>query len=254
MSEPLDLSGVTVLVTRPEAQARPLAERIGAAGGVALVAPSLGIEALPEPPPLPERTPDALIFISRNAVVHGLSRVSDYIESGASAVFAVGIGTRAELIARGVEDVQTPKLEFSSEGLLALPALAREQIRNRSLLILRGVGGRETLREALIARGAQVSYLETYRRVIPDTDLAKALGEEIPDVVVVSSADGLSNLAEMIERQGLERLFDVPVMVPGDRVAERVPGLGFTQDPVIADNPSDAGFLNALRDWANGDL
>lgn len=254
MSEPLDLSGVTVLVTRPEAQARPLAERIRAAGGMALVAPSLGIEALPEPPPLPAETPDALIFISRNAVVHGLPRVVELIESGASEVFAVGIGTRAELEARNVANVQTPRLEFSSDGLLALPALARDRIRGRHILILRGLGGRETLREALLARGAEVSYLETYRRVVPDTDLAKALGEEMPDVMVVSSADGLSNLAEMIERQSLERLFDVPVMVPGDRVAERVAGLGFTQDPVIADNPSDAGFLNALRDWANGDL
>ncbi len=254
MSEPLDLSGVTVLVTRPEAQARPLAERIRGAGGVALIAPSLGIEPLPDPPVLPDGPLDGVIFISRNAVLHGLPRVRDLLQNPQTLVFAVGLGTRTELAAQGLDEVLAPKLEFSSEGLLSLPALSREQVRGKRLLIVRGSGGRETLRETLVKRGAEVSYLESYRRVIPDTDLARAIGEDTPDIAVVSSADGLANLAEMIDRQGLERLFDVPLMVPGERVAEQVDKLGFTQDPVIADNPSDAGFLKALGAWVSGDL
>lgn len=254
-ADPIDLSGVTVLVTRPEDQAGPLARKIREAGGEAIVAPTLAIAPLTAassgvltPPP------DMLVFISRNAVTHGWPAVADLVTSGASQVAAVGLGTRAELNDRKVGSVIAPTLEFSSEGLLALPEFARERVKDRRIVIVRGQGGRETLKEALGKRGADVAYLEVYRRVIPDTDLAAVIGSAVPDVAVVSSAEGLANLADMIERQGLERLFDMVVVVPGSRVGAEVLGLGFTEDPVIADNPSDAGFLAALEHWSVGEL
>lgn len=255
-SDPIDLSGVTVLVTRPEHQAGPLAEKIRKAGGEAIVAPTLALAplAVAAGSGVLSPAPDVLVFISRNAVTYGWAAVGALVNGGERHVAAVGLGTRAELHERGVGSVIAPTLEFSSEGLLALPEFAREKVKGRRIVIVRGQGGRETLKEALVKRGADVAYLEVYRRVVPDTDLAAAVGSAVPDVAVVSSAEGLANLADMIDRQGLERLFDMVVVVPGSRVGAEVPGLGFTQDPVIADNPSDAGFLAALEHWSVGEV
>jgi len=254
-SEPIDLSGVTVLVTRPEDQSELLASKIRHAGGDAIVAPTLAIAPLAASGgDVLTPSPELIVFVSRNAVIHGWAVVGELAAAEGVDVAAVGLGTRSELSARGVDGVIAPTLEFSSEGLLALPALAREKVKGRRVIIVRGQGGRETLKDALAKRGADVAYLEVYRRVVPETDLAAAIGTTLPDVAVVSSAEGLANLADMIERQGLERLFDMVVVVPGSRVGAEVSGLGFTQDPVIADNPSDSGFLAALGNWAVGEL
>ena len=61
-----------------------------------------------------------------------------------------------------------PAQGMNTEALLKLPEL--HQIDGQRFLILRGVGGRETLATQLRARGAHVDYAECYRRVEPILD------------------------------------------------------------------------------------
>ena len=71
------LAGRTIVVTRPQAQAAPLAAAISAAGGTPLVFPLLEISPAADPQPLAEaaaRLAEYAVaaFVSPNAVEHAL--------------------------------------------------------------------------------------------------------------------------------------------------------------------------------------
>ena len=70
-----------------------------------------------------------------------------------------------------------------------------------------------------------------------------------PDVGLITSLESLSNLAAQIDAEQLDRLYDVPLLVAGARTALEVERLGFTQPPIVVDNPGDNSLLNALERW-----
>ena len=249
------LAGLNVLVTRPAAQAGPLAEALSGLGATVLRGPALAIRAFDEVSLAShDAPPNFIIFISRNAVTCGLDPVRDLITDHGVSVLAVGIGTQQALVDAGVTDVQVPEQEFSSAGLLKLPELSKSNVYGQRVMIVRGRGGRETLRETLLSRGAEVHYFEVYERVIPDTDLKAVIGSVRLDVIVISSSIGMKNLAEMIDRQNMEELYHVPLLVPGRRVADEVMEVGFTEMPIIADNPTEDAVTRALIAWSIGEL
>ncbi|MBT8447197.1 MAG: uroporphyrinogen-III synthase [Gammaproteobacteria bacterium] len=255
------LDSYAVLVTRPEQQAGPVAGRIEAEGGSAILAPMVGIRPLADGAALNRQLEAAAgadigIFISRNAVAYTLdapgmdsSRLRDM------SLFAVGLGTARELVDRGFDTVSTPRSVFSTEGLLELPALAAAAVGGHQVTIFRGRGGREELAEALTKRGAEVAYCEVYERFVPDISLVAVLAEAggvQPDITLVTSIEGLTNLADKITDEGLDALFSTPILVPGNRIAAEAEKLGFGET-VVVNNPSDARMVEALINWAQGD-
>ena len=170
------LAGIRVLVTRPAHQAEPFCRRLEDAGAHVTRFPVIEIQPLDDPGASPAITgllADAslAIFISRNAVEHGIKpllaadRWPPQITVG-----AVGRSTGKALADLGHPPDLVPATGFNSEALLALPQLQRLQ--GSRVVIFRGEGGRETLAQALRARGATVSYAEVYRRVMPARDCA----------------------------------------------------------------------------------
>lgn len=254
------LDGVSVLVTRPQAQGETLALAIERDGGTALRAPMLIIGSLKDDARAGSVVAgmdgfDVAIFVSRNAVEFGLELLAD---RGASLdgleVFAVGLGTAGTLRRHGIENVQTPTSEFSSEGLLRMDGLAESRISGRRVVIFRGAGGREHLAKTLQRRGAEVVYCECYERRKPDIVLADVLREndvKVPDIGLATSIEALDNLAEKIEEEGIERLFDMQMLVVGSRVGQEVESLGFTTEPLVVENPSDESIIKRLRNWVN---
>lgn len=79
--------------------------------------------------------------------------------------FAVGASSGDILKNAGI-DVMIPQ-EPRTEGLLALPAL--QQLVQRDIVIMKGFGGRELLYDTLLARGANVSQWEVYKRIKLDS-------------------------------------------------------------------------------------
>ena len=133
------LEGVGVLVTRPRTQADELVRAIETRGGVARCFPVLDIAPFDA---LDVRNsvarlgkPDIVIFVSRNAVEHGIR----FTDGGAIAV--IGPATAAAVNEAGrVVDIQ-PAAGYDSEHLLAeeqLRAVAGKRVR-----IVRGKGGRD---------------------------------------------------------------------------------------------------------------
>ncbi|MFT4580555.1 MAG: uroporphyrinogen-III synthase [Gammaproteobacteria bacterium] len=257
---PLSLQRVTVLITRPAAHAVSLCERIEAAGGVALRAPMLEIQPVSGPSNSARinqiESYSKVIFISRNAVSHGLAELARHRRGLArQQLFAVGPGTAKALEDSGFGPVSIPVDEFSSAGLLRLDALQESYIAGAKILIFRGSDGRELLFEALSLRGAEVDYCEVYERAAPQFSLAELLltaQMHIPTVAIVTSLDGLNNLAGKIRAEALFELFGMPLIVVGARIANRVAALGFTKLPVIVDNLDDDTIIDTLTRLGDG--
>ncbi|MCG2578552.1 uroporphyrinogen-III synthase [Dechloromonas sp. XY25] len=252
MSGPL--AGRTVVVTRPQAQAAPLAEAIAADGGVPLVFPLLEIAPAADPQPLLEAAARLgeyalAVFVSPNAVDHALPVL---LAPGPWPVAlqpaAVGPGTVKALAERGVAGCIAPTERFDSEALLALPELAAERMTGRRVAIFRGDGGRELLADTLRERGATVDCIACYRRSGPSAGVAPLLAawrEGRLDALTVSSSEGLRHLVDLLDGEGRTFLQQTPLFVPHARIAEIARTLGLSN--IILTDAADAGLLAGLR-------
>lgn len=112
---------------------------------------------------------DLVLFVSANAVRYGLG----YFEGRQTLpAAAIGQSTANALKAAGWGEVITPLKSEDSEGLLArLDALG---LAPRRALIVKGLGGRDTLERGLRARAGQVFLLTCYER-LPASDLPSEL-------------------------------------------------------------------------------
>lgn len=243
-----------VWITRPTGQCENLCHLVESAGGRAIRFPVIKIIPVRQQRDLSEISrevlaSDLVIFVSRNAVDFVDSAVPDFykIISGKQ-VLAIGEGTRTALCARGIEDAISPESGIGSEALLELEQLHPDVSAGRSILVVRGVGGRDRIRQALERSGAAVKYLEVYERRKPDTDI-KTL-EDIwhatpPDVIVVTSVEGLNNLINMTPGDKMHRLLQTQLVVMSDRIRSVALSLGFTAGPAVAGHASDEGLLAA---------
>lgn len=194
------LAGLGVVLTRPRSQCETLAAGLEAKGARVLVFPALSIVRValsPASRAALESLPSAAlaIFVSANAAEHGLVAARESGPwPGPLAVAAIGEATAAWLKESGFGRVIAPEAGFDSESLLACPEL--REVRGRRVVIFRGVGGREHLRTALEGRGAEVAYVECYRRERPPSDpaaLLAALERGEIDVVHAMSAETVEN-------------------------------------------------------------
>ena len=198
------LAGMGVVLTRPRAAADPLARALQAEGAKVFVFPALAIEPL-EPTAaleallgkLAER--DLAIFVSANAVEHGLAMARRFgaWPAGLRAA-AIGEATAEALRNSGIAGVISPSERHDSDGLLALREM--QAVEGQNIVVFRGEGGRERIKEALEERGASVAYAECYRRVRPKSDPRPLLDAwERGEVQAVSalSAETLRNFVAM---------------------------------------------------------
>lgn len=248
----LPLAGKTIVVTRPQAQAQPLAEAIACAGGTPLFFPLLEISPATDTRPLQQalsRLSDYTfaIFISPNAVDNAVPAI---LARGAwpegLIPAAVGPGTVKALAAQGVSGCIAPVARFDSEGLLALPEMAA--VSGRRVAIFRGDGGRELLADTLRQRGAVVDCITCYRRAGPPGSAASLIAAwraEQLDALTVSSSEGLRYLVDLLDAEGRSFLQKTPVFVPHARIAEVAASLGLSN--VILTEGADAGLLAGLN-------
>jgi uroporphyrinogen-III synthase len=252
----MNLHGLRVLVTRPRGRSETLAGAIRDAGGCVTEVPLLAVEPLD-----PQRDGDtiartsnqlraldrydAVIAISVNAVELGLRWAAAYWPQWPAGLRWYGIGAAtAEALAQWHAPVEPAAAGMNTEALLALPTL--QQIAGQRFLILRGIGGRETLALRLRERGAEVDYAECYRRTEPVLDAADRQRLAAPfDAICVNSAETLANLWNNLPAEAQPRVCTQALIVPSERVAERAAALGFTRT-IIATNAGTPATLAAL--------
>ena len=242
------LNGAGILVTRPAAQAGPLAQMVRDAGGKPVLFPGLDVEAIAMDSALPGASGhfDLAIFVSPNAVRFGVPLIE---ASGGFGRFkrlaAIGPGTTAELKKHGVHDVISPQSGHDSEALIA--ALSGMQLTRA--LIVRGEGGRELLRDTLRERGATVEYLECYRRTRPAGDMhaLTARAREAVTACVATSSSIVANLFEMAGEDGRPWLRSLVFFVPHPRVAATAYGCG--AGTVFVTGNGDEALLSGMATW-----
>jgi uroporphyrinogen-III synthase len=255
------LNGAHILVTRPSHQAENLSRLIDERGGVAVRFPTLAIVALDDSCTIQNTLAHLdryqwLVFISANAVtMHGYYSDGGKIDRFKSVrIAAIGKATAQALALAGLPVDLVPESGYNSEALLAMPQM--QLMKGQSCLIVRGEGGREELATTLRNRGANVEYLDVYKRIIPRVDssqLSLLLVQDKLDVITVTSGEALQNLLIMLEEKYHQRLFEVPLVVVSNRIRQMAADMGFKRI-AVASSPSDAAILETVTMCVTGGI
>lgn len=253
---PEKLQGQHIAITRPEEQAKNLADMIVQQGGSALLFPLIAVSPLENYKIFLQQLgtlhqQDWAIFISTNAVQFGMPRVLQALGHVPQSLRFAAIGpvTAAELKKFAIDDTLTPADRFDSESLLALPEM--HDVAGKNVVIFRGAGGRDVLADTLRQRGAHVQFAECYRRTNPQTDthlLDEHWHQHRLDAMVITSSEAMRNLLHMTENEAAGELPPwlrlTPLCVNHQRIAELAlqKGLKVT----VAPAPGDEAMLDCL--------
>jgi uroporphyrinogen-III synthase len=193
---------------------------------------------------------DVILFTSANAVRFGVSFLDQKRDL---TLAAVGSATSRALNQAGYRVAIQPGDSFDSEGLLSHSRL--ERVAGHRILIVKGTHGRDLLQQELTRRGATVVCAEVYERVPANISAAalEAVQErfaagEIQVITATSLAIGASllELATPPLRGEFERAH---WLVPGERVALGLRGLGLKAPLLHADSAEDQDLAVALIRW-----
>ncbi|ABC27203.1 Uroporphyrinogen-III synthase [Hahella chejuensis KCTC 2396] len=224
-----ELSGLRVLLTRPQGENDSLRALLEQNSAEVRVLPAIAIEPLPETQAIKDCILDLdrythVICVSKHASRLLLELIDAYWPQAPQGVrwFAIGESSAAPLRSYGLT-VNTPEQGCASEQLLEHPGL---QARNEDeppmrVLIVKGCGGRELLTETMQERGAHVATLELYERKTLEYDpneLNEALKQWRPEVVVTLSGETLLHLCQLGQNIGYA-WGDTLFVIPSARVA-----------------------------------
>jgi uroporphyrinogen-III synthase len=244
------LTDLTVLVTRPAAQCAVLCEEIVRQGGSAIPFPAVEIEPVAVQTTVAAADYDLVVFVSVNAVEHGARQVS---KGAGTKIAAIGRATAAALAAAELAADIVPEAGFTSEALLAHPQL--QLTGGARVLIVRGAGGRELLKETFIAQGMSVETREVYRRLRPQVDAGRVAeiearwSDEGIDVVTATSMETLENLQAMLTERGRQLLSSTALLVPSRRIVAAAVSAGLRGEAIVAAGADDASMIGALAQW-----
>lgn len=186
-------NSLNILLTRPIEKSQLLAEELSPFANHIEVFPLLAYQPGSDLPQLKQQlnqsTYHMIVFVSQAAVDFAFQHISHNDLNNIKHIFAVGDATAKALIDVGITNPITPILH-TSEGILALEIL--QNISSQNILIVRGNGGREYLKEQLQLRGANVIYTEVYKRVwrtnLAKSEVHKWKKENINCIVATSNA------------------------------------------------------------------
>ncbi|CAC9434346.1 Uroporphyrinogen-III synthase (EC 4.2.1.75) [uncultured Gammaproteobacteria bacterium] len=237
---------MNVLLTRALLQVEKLQSMVVESGNTPLLFPTLKLNSITTK--ATKNNYDAVIFISANAVEHGLNllKTINYHQ-----IFAVGSTTAKKLNESNISVDDFPKNKASSEALLAMPAV--QKLKNQNILIFRGEGGRETLKQGLEKHNT-VEYIEVYQRVVCHiTSLHRQTLSQFlqsnQGIITATSVENLSALLSMVEQidaDALNLIKRYPLAVLGERIKTFAQSAGFSQIKV-APKTSDTGLLKAIQ-------
>lgn len=250
MATELPLVNISIAITRPAEQAKKLTQLIEAAGGNVIPFPLIDIVPLADYSAFESVISnidhfDWIIFISSNAVQHGMPRLLEQGIPDTLQFAAIGPVTAKELNQFGINQVLIPTGgRFDSESLLSMPDM--QNMQGKKIMIIRGVGGREVLANTLTERGAQVTFDECYQRINPQTNcdvLTQAYAKQQLNGIVVTSSEAMRYLLDLAGES--DWLKQTTLYVNHARIAEHPLQMGLKVK--IAEAPGDLAMLEAIK-------
>jgi uroporphyrinogen III methyltransferase/synthase len=247
------LFGKRVLVPRPAHQARDTASAIRERGAEPVIFPVIEIFDPPDPEPFAAALRnlaryDWVLFTSANGVERAFLRLGkegrDARAFGSARVGAIGPGTKAALLARGIAPDAVAS-EFVGEGL-ARTILERGVKR---ALVLRARVARDALPDLLRKGGAEVDVVAAYetRRAssAKAAELIRLFSSGGIDAVLFTSSSTVDGVVELLGDYAKELLSRVTLASIGPVTSETVKKHGLTPD-VVATEFTVVGLLEAL--------
>jgi uroporphyrinogen-III synthase len=234
-----------VLVTRPQPQADEWVARLGSLGVAARALPLLGIADAPDGTAL-KQVQEALadfalaMFVSPSAVERFFAGWQAAAWPAATLAGSTGPGTEAALRKAGVPAacIVTPPAEqgrFDSEALW-LQLRGRRAWAGARALIVRGEGGRDWLADTLRQHGADMHFVEAYRRTAPVLDaagsalLAQALAQPSRHLWLFSSSEAVRHLPGLAARaDGPADWSASSAVATHERIVQAARDIGFGQ-------------------------
>jgi uroporphyrinogen-III synthase len=248
----INLTGRNIMVTRPKPLGDILCEHIEKAEGKAVYFPTIDIEHPADTTILKHQIAklshqDWLIFISPQAVFASSKLIHQVwpIFPLHLKIAAIGAGTAKILHQENFPEVLYPDSHWHSEGLLDLPEF--RQVRGAKITLVRGEGGREWLADTLTVRGALVSQMVVYRRLLPHVDTSEytnLLQSGQIDIIVTTSNECMRNLKYLFE-DSWQFLQTIPLVVISQRMFDLAVEMGF-QQIFLAKNAGHSAIMDAL--------
>ena len=236
-----------LLITRPIAQSKNLESLLAENEIDFALFPAFEIKKS-KPIALIEKY-DVIIFISVNAVNFSEEYFEELIISR-SKVFAVGPVTANQLLQKNIKVDCYPKINASSEELLKMKDC--QNLLNAKVLIVRGKGGSETLKDNL-SNSNQVDYFEVYERVPCQLTMqheeSLRLFLSMPDGILMAtskeSLDSTLYLVQSISSNFVETIKSKKIIVFSERLKVLAKEFGF-KNIEITENPSDEDLVDIL--------
>ena len=233
-----------VLLTRPLTQSKNLQSLLNEASLEYVLFPALEINKIDTVSP--SESYDVIIFISVNAVIYAEEYFSQLFVEPLK-IFAVGPTTAKKLTDKGVKVDVYPLENASSQELLAMPECGK--LSDKKVLIVRGKGGSETLKNSLKVMN-QVDYFEVYRRAACEVSRLHVESIEqfmqTPDgIVIANSVESLFNVVKLVKEirsyhEG--QLKSRTLVVLSERIKVQAQSIGFN-NVHVASTPSDKGTI-----------
>ena len=126
-------------------------------------------------------------------------------------------------------------------------------LKNQKIMLIKGEGGRELLADTLKKRGAIVSHLIAYSRILPKIGQPNRLSGLLKNninVVIATSGECMANLRSLLNEKNWQLIKRIPLIVISQRLKILAEQLGF-QTIWVTLNGSDACLINTLASIRN---
>lgn len=238
---------MTVLVTRPSPQGQELCAMLDLVGIPSIHHPLIKIVPGRQLNSLNTQLnkADIVIAVSQHAVDFANKHLSEHKMSWPLKTYlAIGQKTAHSLSKTTHLDVNYP-LVSDSEHFVELAELT--SVRKKYVVILRGNGGREYIKDTLIAREANVHYCETYQRLpIVGENPVPIWQKQRINTVVITSSEQLTLLYNSTLESDRHWLTQLYLIVPSARIAGDGEALGFCHI-TIARSAANKDIISALQ-------
>ena len=188
---------------------------------------------------------DAVVFVSVSAVISLQNQLDAALLQ--APLFAVGQTTATALQRWLGREVSVPD-DQRSEGLLQLPQL--QQVTSKQIVVVRGNAGRELIKQSLVARGASVRYVQSYKRLplpLDGTLLCQQWQLAGIRCIVATSNEILQLLFSLVPKVHHHWLAQRDFILVSPRMQDSALALGIAEQHItLADNANDWALLSAI--------